>query len=678
MTRTSLMDIARILGVSKQRIAMRATKENWAYEEETGRGGKKRWYTVKSLPTDVSDSIMRQALRESSLPAPATTVPVVIEKTKQTPANLKDWQRFTAEARAALVAEVKRLAGAGGTERAIMALVRMASEEKLPEHIQQLVPIANARSGKDGKRTLSRRSLYRWLGDSERGFTALAPKNRENVAVPDWAKVLLKLRNVPQGVNLTWVMEQLPAYLDAGIKVPTYSQARRFLDKMSSTARETGRMGPREIKSIRPYIKRDSAGMWPTECYTADGHTFDAEIAHPAHGKPFRPEITSVLDIATRKAVGWSVGLAESTWAVLDALRHACLVGGIPAIFYVDNGSGYKNDMMGNEATGFMGRLAITMSNSLPYNSQARGVIERSHQTIWVAAAKTLPTYMGADMDREAKQKVFKLTRSEIKASGASRLLMPWAEFVTWCQEHIDRYNSHPHRALPKIRDTETGKIRHQSPNEAWQAAISEGWKPVQVETQEADDLFRPYKECITRRALVQLFSNSYFHKDLEHHHGETVRVGYDIHDANHVWVRDSQGRLICVAEFEGNKRSYFPESFIEQAAQKRATGRIKRAQARIDEAEAELQPPMTIEHAPAQTLSSMGFNAAIEAENVVRLPEPIPERPIFETDAAKYRWLLRNEERITPEDQGWIGWYRNTSEWEDLFEEDLEGMAGR
>src|SRR5690606_2895464 len=129
--------------------------------------------------------------------------------------------------------------------------------------------------------------------------------------------------------------------------------------------------------------------------------------------------ITTVLDIATRRAVGWSAGLAESTWAVLDALRHACLTGGIPAIFYVDNGSGYKNAAMSAEATGFLARIQSTLTHSLPYNSQARGIEERSHKSIWVRGAKELPTYMGQDMDREAKQKAYKITRADLRLVGS-------------------------------------------------------------------------------------------------------------------------------------------------------------------------------------------------------------------------------------------------------------------
>lgn len=431
---------------------------------------------------------------------------------------------------------------------------------------------------------------------------------------------------------------------------------------------QRGRMGNRELKNIRPFVRRDTSQMWPGDAYTADGHTFDAEIAHRDHGRPFRPEITTVIDIATRKAVGWSVGLAESTWSVLDALRHACIVNGIPAIFYVDNGSGFKNSAMSHEATGFMARLGITLTHSLPYNSQARGIIERSHQTLWVKGAKQLPTYMGADVDAEAKQKVFKITRADIKKTGSSKLLLPWNIFVGWCQEQVDKYNDTPHRSLPTIRDPITGNKRHQSPNEAWAAAIAEGWTPTAVEANEADDLFRPYKECKVRRGEISLFSNRYFSHDLEQYHGDTVRVGYDLHDASRVWVRNKAGQLICIAEFEANNRSYFPESFIQQAAEKRAKGRIKRAEAKIEEAEAELNPPQIVEHQQANVLPVMSIEQSHDIPaNVLELPKRAA-RPMFDTDAGKYRWLMGNADQITQEDEAWIGYYRLTTEWADLF----------
>lgn len=103
--------------------------------------------------------------------------------------------------------------------------------------------------------------------------------------------------------------------------------------------------------------------------YTADGKTFDAEVQHPIHGGAFKPEITTIVDVFTRKCVGWSVGLAENQFETLDALRGACVNHGIPAVFYADRGPGYKNQAFQNRLTGFMARLGITQMHSLPYNS---------------------------------------------------------------------------------------------------------------------------------------------------------------------------------------------------------------------------------------------------------------------------------------------------------------------
>ena len=56
---------------------------------------------------------------------------------------------------------------------------------------------------------------------------------------------------------------------------------------------------------------------------------------------------------------------------MLDAIRHACTRHGIPALFYSDNGPGYKNEMMTGAAIGMFAKLGIDHTTSLPYNSQA-------------------------------------------------------------------------------------------------------------------------------------------------------------------------------------------------------------------------------------------------------------------------------------------------------------------
>jgi putative transposase len=48
-----------------------------------------------------------------------------------------------------------------------------------------------------------------------------------------------------------------------------------------------------------------------------------------------------------------------------------------------------------------------------------------------VKAAKNLPSYIGK-ADAEASNKMFKLTRSEIKQIGVSKGLMSWSDFLNY------------------------------------------------------------------------------------------------------------------------------------------------------------------------------------------------------------------------------------------------------
>ena len=540
------------------------------------------------------------------------------------PTSLANWQREVAENRLFVVRYIQQQMKQGTKKTpAIEKFIADAEAQTLPTEMQNSVSKANAKAGED--RTVSRRSVFDWIKtveDAEKHkinvISVLAPKARQ-ANVPAWATDLLKLWAQPQKPTLAAVLELLPKYLKDDVPCPTYSQAYRFInEKMGNVDAQRGRMGNRELKNLLPFIRRDTEQLLPTDVYTADGHCFDAEVAHPMHGKPFRPEITAIIDVATRRMVGWSIDLAESGWAVLDAVRMSACECGIPAIFYVDNGSGYKNQMMGAKGRGVMARLNTEMSHALPYNSQAKGLIERSHQTLWVKAAKKLPSYIGKDMDAEASNKMHKLTRSEIKKFGVSKSLISWTDFLAFADEVVRDYNNKPHSALKRITDPVTFKKRHLSPLEVWNAALEMGAPIDRVEDWDAEDLFRPYEECKVRRGEIQLFSNRYFSPDLAEYHGDTVLVGYDIHNADQITVRDDDGRLICYAKWNANKRAYFPQTKVEQARQRRADGRLRRLAIKQDEVLLEANPQRVIEHMENQTV--IPFNNTKQAELMAEL----------------------------------------------------------
>lgn len=620
------------LPATKANVIAMANRESWARRPREGRGGGFE-YPVAALPPKAQRALAQREIGAVAL------APFELPRID----DLRAGQLSALQARIALLAEIDRLVQSGGLSRAkaVEALVTSARSRKLPSHLQALISAANARAGKEGKRTLCRATLFNWLKarDASGDARAIAPKAGPEAAIPPWADTLLRLWGRPTKPNLTDVLEAWPQ----GEVAPSYSQARRFMKRVDPITRNTGRLGPRALKSMKAYIVRDVSKLWPGAVYVGDGHTFKAEVAHPIHGRPFRPEVTAILDVFTRRWVGWSVDLAENTWAVADALRHAFTTASCCDIFYYDNGSGANNEAWDGPVAGLTGRLGIMKLNSAPWSSQARGVIERFHSTVLHKLARELPTYVGARMDKEARQRAFKITRQEIRTVGASRMLVDWPEFMRRVDEAQAAYNSRPHSTLPKCLDALTGKRRNMTPDESWNGAIAAGWGPQALTEEEGRDLFRPALMRTVQRATVRLFNNIYFHPVLENLHGETVVVGYDIHDPAKVKINLPDGRWVCDAECDGNKRDYVPISFAEKARTKRIEGRLARLETHRQEALAE-GGAAVIEHsfrAPEPLPISDR-----EADYAARLEADLPAEPVLSDADRQHREKIQRFRR--------------------------------
>lgn len=679
------------LPATMQGINQRAKADQWQFRKRSGRGGG-REFAFASLPVNAQTEIRRRVTTALIATDSSDTKPLSRTRT-QLDLVETDIQRLRADARRGILTTIERLMVQCHVSReaAMTTLLTQAKAGMLDDHLVMMLRAARDERGRKGDGFPSIRTLKRYLGLAKVG--ALAPKvPHADFTVPAWAKVFLSFYQQPQkpSVELAYrEFENAYRMRDRDWGFPTIHQVRRFLGKMGRVAVEAGRMGARELKTIRPFIRRSFEQLLPNDVWSADGHTFDAEVQHPLHGRPFRPEITTIVDIATRRAVGFSIGLAESAIAVIDALRHASTRNGVLAIFYVDRGSGYANAMLQAEGTGITGQLGFEVSHSLPYNSQARGVIERLHQTLWVTGAKTLASYMGAPMDREAKLAHFKVTRSAVK-HGGSMPLMGWDAFMQFCNDQIDAYNARPHRSLPMTNDPVNGRRRHMSPDEAFAAFQAKGWQPVTLAVDEADRVFRPRVERTVQRGEVRLLNNHYFSGLLEEFHGETVQVAYDIHDAKFVWVYEgATGRFICKAEAGANTAHYMPMSYVEQAREKRADARAQRLQVKLDEVEAERigQPALTLDTPEVITIPGFGDitrdalnRRFVDAEPVievdtapVRASEPAPATAeIFElpeTAEQRFaRWQALHQHIDTggvpdQEELRWYGTYPLTKE---------------
>lgn len=564
-------------------------------------------------------------------------------------------------------AERRRDAGLRLTDREVagLALRLVLTADDGFQIDPQIIATANDRRNKAG---ISRATIYDWFkARDERGLLALAPiPPKQAEPIPQSFFEFMNFYAKPAKPSIADAHRQWleAAEVRQGVQPMTLSldQVTRILrTRLNNIEKNVGREGILTLRARMSYVTRTTDDMWPTTVYTADGKTFDSEVADPVSRKPMRPEITSVLDVATRKCVGYAVSRKENTIAVTEALRRSCSVHGICAIFYTDRGAGYKNKTFDADIGGLMGRLGITKMHALPYNSQAKGIIERFNH-VWNDLAKRMPTYMGRDMDKEAKQAIHHETRHEIREFGQSRRLPSWGEFIGAVEKTIDDYNDREHVGLPRYEDPVTGRLRHMTPNEAWAMHVQNGFEPVRIDPEEMDDLFRPYEVRTVSRSLVKWNTNDYFHLSLEAYHGEGVAVGYDLHQADKVWVREldvesgQPGRLICVAEFGGNARRYLPLTAEQKAVEDRNRTALKRLDRRREDKLSELDAPFQLEQQAVELAEFIDLSPArpadpvtLAVDNTATVLPDARRRRVFRSDEELAAWAIQHPTELTP-----------------------------
>ncbi|APC16320.1 transposase [Pseudomonas frederiksbergensis] len=651
-TAQELAGLPGLPGTARNVKAM-AAREQW--EGQHRLGSKAIEYAFAILPKETQTALIAASVTETQPQQVAELQPNTTERDAISASRLSEDQRSVMTARLAFVREIERMSQTISQQRAIDSLVALAKAEQLSPYLTERVQRANDR--KTGDRSLSERTLKRWLSDyRQHGETGLAPARRQkDMSLPAWSASFLTCYQRPTKPSVE------AAYAEFALKHPAERPSihvvRRFLNKLSAEARERGRRTPQELKALQPFKRRTTKNLYPCDVFTADGHKFDAEVLNPRTGKPYRPETTTVLDVATRKAVGISIGEAESTIGVLDALRDAVQYG-MFAMFYVDNGSGFANDTVRE----VVDRIGGTMTHALPYNSQARGLIERSHQTIWVNAAKKLTSYIGADMDKHAGTKVHRISRKQLRETGTTRLIPTFAEFMAGVEYELDIYNNTPHRGLERFRDPLTGKLRHMSPNEAWDAARAEGWEPMVASSELLNDLMRPQVLRPTRRGEVTWANETYFLDALRNFHGDEIRLAYDVRDASRVWVRTLDGDLIGEALLDGNASDYMPKAMIEKAYDKRESGQMKRAVDKLETLTGKRVEMIAPTSAPSAQLSA---DQLAEAQRFAQLAAPQAQTFDLPSDpTARYHlWhqladRLSHGEALTDEEAQWHNRY--------------------
>lgn len=271
MSSVTIKEIAEALGLSKRAAEVRAAKAEWRYEIGRGKGAP-RLYDPVHLPGDVREALVARALTPSGFTpaatdlapvAPAPSVPTPVDtgtsRPSQTLAELKGWQKDIMNARLVLVREIERQARTGGKIRTIDLIVEKGNAGTLAPELQAAVAKANAKQG--DRDPLNKRTLLRWCADfKEAGNDPLAlapsPSPREQLVPPAWLADFLDFYALPSKPSVPAAVRECAKHLP-DLKLPSIRTIQWTLAKMPAIERARGRLGPRALRQLKAFVRRD-------------------------------------------------------------------------------------------------------------------------------------------------------------------------------------------------------------------------------------------------------------------------------------------------------------------------------------------------------------------------------------------------------------------------------------
>lgn len=596
--------------------------------------GKGREYARADLPAetreflDKRDMAAAAAQLPAALMAPSTAVAVVKANTPRArptelmpapamPMEATEKERARWLARELVVRTITDMAASTGKSlrKVIEWLLEQARTEQLPVAMLRKLQEAADERGRDadGAAYPSRVTLQRWVKAKRDGADLVPRSSSPAMKVLAWYTPFFVLCDRPQKPTLKKSWELLlqnwnPAWADPpGSPPPSYDACVRAYKKRSELDKIAGRNTGSALKSKTFYYRRTYEGLTPFSEVHADG--WNTHFTAPDESGKFRTyEVWHARCVATKFVPPFAIGYTETTDLILLCVRNAVELGGQIAIFQTDSTKAVKgNARVMDELTGVTARLGMTIVHPQQVgNSQANGMAENLNT--WLdREARELATYQNPKvMDNRTFVRMKRLTNQMVKAAtpqgreearqkaireGKGIMFDTRAIAIAWLEEKRVKWNSHPHRALPKISDPLTGRQRHMTPQESLDAAIAAGWAPLSLPAEVLADAFRPHLlKKVTRGTVTPFGGMRYRHSALDALMGQEVQVAVDPEDYSKVWVKDLEGRLLCVAahvpDVQGRSKS-----MRDMADAKRAQARIRLRERQIDAIEQEIAP---------------------------------------------------------------------------------------
>lgn len=621
--------------VSKKGMIDLASRKKWAFKNRTGRGGGYEYAPPKAILELIRTAELNKIISATpnvaiatpdvaevtAIAVPATAMAVIhpggLTRKARKDADLTDTDRAQRDAALILCRAIDgaRSAADCSARAAMLELsARITNGIAHPELVEAArVSYARPRASGQTEAALFSR-LTKMYSAYEQGRKAgdvglyLVPGKREKTGhhpLDVLAFLTFFCRPARPPVTEAW-KHAAGWYAERGLTRPAVDTFYRIEKTLPVTIKYRGRVTGSEWRGLKPYIDRDVSMFKSNDVWVGDGHSFKAKVQSPQHGQPFTPEVTVIIDWVSRKVVGWSVSLSESTVAVSDAFRHAQLsTRARPLVYYSDNGAGQTSKMIDCPIAGTLSRQGIAHETGIPGNPQGRGIIERLWQVTLIPLARTYPTCTWRGADDNATTKMLKLLN---RKDGGGIVVPSFGDFLRDVDACLKKYNQeHEHRELGGL-----------APEEAYQARLDRDSIVFGPSDAEIHALWMPEVVRKPQRNVISIFGNEYRPAvDLTQilPEGARVRVRYDLHHAEKVLLLDMEGRFLCHADWNAHKVAAFPVPEIDRLRENRVKGMVKRGEKIIERAQAELGNTYDMEPAQVMPIEQPDYMPAVEEE---------------------------------------------------------------
>lgn len=265
-----------------------------------------------------------------------------------------------------------------------------------------------------------------------------------------------------------------------GWELYSYAQVCRYTEMLAPAKVIYCREGPDafENKAV-PWLERDYEGIAAGEIYAADHSLCDVICVVGKRFNRFsgrfesiygRPWLTAVMDMRSRKIVGWVIrALEPNSDVIIVAYGRAFKSHGLPKVVYTDQGKDFECQVLTGETKamrwkrrrfkaehdlarigGMLAELQIKHIRAQAFHGASKGFLERFFGTMQRDYSATFDTYTGPNPQEKPERLAAMLAR------GKAPLL---ADFIAGFETWLDAGYHHA---------VHTGEGMECTPQEAW------------------------------------------------------------------------------------------------------------------------------------------------------------------------------------------------------------------